>query len=287
MFSVSDSSSSGIGTISLHDETAGSRATIAPSRGALTTSFFALGQEWLFLDQATFADPSQNVRGGVPVLFPSPGKLENDRYARGSMKQHGFARTSAFREVGRGSDSAAWVELELVDSDSTRAQYPWRFSVRLRFSLRGAQLSLDAQVENRGSEPMPFALGYHPYFAVPVADKARSRIPTRATRAWDNVKKANVDVASVDLASGEVDLHLLDHGSPDASLETPTGTLTMRGPFSRWVIWTLPSRDFVCLEPWTAPGNALNSGEGLTMLAPGATSHFGLTFTASGVAAER
>jgi galactose mutarotase-like enzyme len=36
------------------------------------------------------------------------------------------------------------------------------------------------------------------------------------------------------------------------------------------VIWTLPGKDFVCLEPWTAPANALNSGESLLIVPPGA-----------------
>jgi galactose mutarotase-like enzyme len=33
----------------------------------------------------------------------------------------------------------------------------------------------------------------------------------------------------------------------------------------------LAGSDFVCVEPWTARGDALNTGERLIMLAPGAT----------------
>jgi galactose mutarotase-like enzyme len=35
------------------------------------------------------------------------------------------------------------------------------------------------------------------------------------------------------------------------------------------VVWTLAGRDFVCLEPWTCPADALNSGASLLELAPG------------------
>ena len=42
--------------------------------------------------------------------------------------------------------------------------------------------------------------------------------------------------------------------------------------FVRWVVWTLAGRDFICLEPWTAPGNALNTNEHLIVL-PGGQSH--------------
>ena len=39
----------------------------------------------------------------------------------------------------------------------------------------------------------------------------------------------------------------------------------------RWVIWTLAGKEFVCLEPWTGPGDGLNTGRGLLLAAPGET----------------
>ena len=53
----------------------------------------------------------------------------------------------------------------------------------------------------------------------------------------------------------------------------PAGTVALRGSaeFTHWVVWTVAGKDFVCLEPWTCPGNALNTGDRLTVLAPGAT----------------
>jgi galactose mutarotase-like enzyme len=38
---------------------------------------------------------------------------------------------------------------------------------------------------------------------------------------------------------------------------------------TRWVVWTVQGKDYVCLEPWTAPANALNTGESLIFLEPG------------------
>ncbi len=38
-------------------------------------------------------------------------------------------------------------------------------------------------------------------------------------------------------------------------------------PFSQ--IYAPPGKDFICFEPMTAPTNALRSGDGLTVLAPG------------------
>jgi len=159
----------------------------------------------------------------IPVLFPSPGKLAHDSFSipgvagldetagkSGKLKQHGFARTSAFSEVARGTGGAAWVLVELVDSEPTRSAFPFAFRLRLRFSLRGASLSIRAEVLNTGNAVLPFALGYHPYFAVAVDDKGATRIPTRATRAWNNVGKSEIAMGPLDLAGAEVDLHLYD-----------------------------------------------------------------------------
>src|SRR4051812_8129567 len=77
----------------LADHAAGSVAELVPARGGMATRFSVGKQPVLALDEATLLDPSKNVRGGIPVLFPSPGKLAGDRYARGgAMGQHGFAR---------------------------------------------------------------------------------------------------------------------------------------------------------------------------------------------------
>ena len=285
-FTVEDvrlASAGDVDAVVLADTVEGSRVTVVPSRGGLVTSLFARGRECLYLDEATLRDPTQNVRGGVPVLFPSPGKLAGERYAFGgherAMKQHGFARRCAFREVSRygGPSGQAQVELELTDSDVTRAEYPWPFRLRILYGLRYAQLTLTATVTNTGAEAMPFALGYHPYFAVADAAKAQCVIPTESKRAWDNVRREERDLGSIDLSSGEVDLHLaeLTHG---AELIAPWGRVTLGGHLNHWVVWTLPGRDFVCLEPWFAPRDALNTGVDLVVLPPGATRVFAETF---------
>jgi len=253
-----------------------SRVVIAPARGGMVTRFDVEGQALLFLDEDSLLDGSKNVRGGIPVLFPSPGPLAGERFARagnaGTMKQHGFARNEAWTVTAQ---SAAEVTLELLSNDATRAQYPWDFALRMRYALGGATLTVATTIESRGATDLPFALGFHPYFYVPDADKARSRMATDATRAFDNVTKAMVDVRGpLDLTQEEVDLHLANHTPHEATLERDSGdriVVAADPAFVRWVIWTLAGKDFVCLEPWTAPANALNTGEGLLRVSPGAS----------------
>lgn len=257
----------------LVDERAGSRVVVAPERGALVTSFRIGDRELLYMDEATLGDPSKSVRGGVPVLFPSPGKLADDAFRHRdrtfTMKQHGFARTLPWAVERTATEPAASVALALESNPTTLAQYPWPFRATLTLSLSGACLRVVFRVENRGSEEMPYGLGYHPYFAV--SDKAQARIDTRATRAFDNVTKQTGPFHGFDLTRTEVDLHLVDHGTAESALAADGIRVSLKGSpeFSQWVVWTLVGKAFVCLEPWTCPGNALNTGERLLHVAPG------------------
>lgn len=267
-----------IPTLELADEGAGSLAVLAPSRGGILARLRVKEREVLYLDQATFEDRAANVRGGVPVLFPSPGKLTSDTFARGdvhgAMKQHGFARTQPWEVVGTSAEGAASATLRLVANEATRAQYPWDFTADYTYSLRGATVGIEMLFTNDGATPMPFGAGFHPYFAVAEADKAQARIPTAATRAFDNTVKREIPFAGFDFTLPEVDLHLVDHGGSEASLRVPGGlSVALRGSpeLARWVVWSVRGRDFICLEPWSCPGDALNTGEGLLVLAPGET----------------
>lgn len=252
------------------------RVVIAPQRGALVTSWQVGGRELLYMDDSTLHDMTKNVRGGVPVLFPFPGKLLSDTFAyKGrvgtDLPQHGFARLMPWRVLQSSGDALA---LGLTSDATTLTRFPWSFLAQLSFQVRERSLQLSFSVENTDTEPLPFALGYHPYFYVRDSEKARVRIDSRATQAFDNVRKQIVAFAGFDLTQPELDLHLLDHNSQACSLVWPDGCalrIEADAEFVVWVVWTLAGRDFVCLEPWTARGNALSSGHNVLTVEPGQT----------------
>lgn len=191
---------------------------------------------------------------------------------RGHLKQHGFARNLPWYIVDSQSTDSASAIITLSSNEQTRLEYPFDFEARYRYALRKNELRIEMSFTNTGNQPMPFGAGFHPYFAIPQEQKNLVSIDTKATRAFDNTTKKQIDY-SLDLTVGEVDLHLLDHGSNQSALRWPGGVISLEGSaeFSHWVIWTLPQKDFVCLEPWTCPGNALNTGERLIELTPGQT----------------
>jgi len=262
--------------LELHDTAARSQVVLAPARGGMVTRFSVADRELFFLNEETFFDTQQNVRGGNPVLFPSPGKLAGDTWSwhgqARPLTQHGFARLLPWSEQHRQSDQNAQVTLRLTATAETLARYPFHFVVDLTYCLVGTHLQITQRVGNEGTEAMPFGFGFHPYFWVPQRDKSRVRIASAATRVFDNVTKSNVPFAPPNLCAQEVDWHLLDHGSTTATLELADGArLEIVGSpeYTHWVIWTKQGHDFVCLEPWTSPGGALASHDRLLVVEPG------------------
>ena len=147
-------------------------AEIVPERGAICSRLRLGGEELLYLDRATLEDPSKNVRGGIPVLFPIAGKP-----APGSpLKQHGWARNLPWEPIGCGP---ARLECRLEHEQ-------WK--LLLTFTLSAQALRLDCALHNAAEEDQPFQLGFHPYFAV--GNKSAARVETQATRAFDNLRGA-------------------------------------------------------------------------------------------------
>ena len=262
----------GPGLTAFRMEDAGQAVELVPARGGLVTRWTVGGEEVLYLDEATLLDPSKNVRGGIPQLFPSPGKPG----AGSPLPQHGFARQRPWTPAPA---AGAALACELASDAATLAVFPHPFRLRFRAALEGGSLQLTWTVTNPGPAPLPLHLGIHPYFRVPAAQKARSRLEHSAARAFDNLLGREVPVAPVDLAGPEVDLHLTAQALPTAVLHRGAGRalrLSWTPEFKVLVLWTQPGKDFVCVEPWTARGGALGSGEGLLHVAPGAAAALGI-----------
>ncbi len=262
----------------LRDHQTNARVVLAPTRGGLVTRFSIGGEELLYLDEATLRDPSKNVRGGIPLLFPIAGKLAPEARLAGdvthAMKQHGFARNRAFSVASRQASEDARVTLALESDEATLAQYPFAFRFLATFSLKDGALGVRFEFVNTGNRPMPIQPGVHPYFVVPDEKKRDARVPTDAKSAFDNVTGRDVELARpIDLTAAEVDLHLHGHTGDEVRLVRPwTRDVVIRysADHHMVVVWTQRGKDFVCVEPWLDRGGALASGGGV-VVAPGAS----------------
>ncbi len=262
-------------TIVLRDDESDSLLEVAPDRGGMATRLRLSGAELLFLDEESFADPAKNVRGGIPVLFPNAGPLPGDaaevdgRACR--LPQHGLAR----RLPWRADTEADALSLELRSSPKTLEAFPFPFALRVRWSIRGGALAAEATIENPGEAPLPWHLGFHPYLRVADAAKRSARVRAVATEAIDHRTRARGPYRAPDLGAGEVDLLLADPDGGCVRLAVDgLGAYRLDyGGFPCVVLWSVPGRDFVCLEPWSAPGGALATGDGLQRVPPGDVAH--------------
>jgi len=261
----------------LVDHERDAEVVLAPMRGGMVTRFRVGTDDLLFLDQATLRDHTQNVRGGIPILFPFAGRLSNDAFVldgeRIPMPQHGFARKVPWRIAATDTTEAAAITLVLDHSEATLQDWPFRFRLTFRYALRAETLTISQRVQNLGDRPMPMHPGLHPYFRVEDWSKRHARLETAATVAYDNrtgLRRALT--GPIELGSVEVDLQLLDHGQTQVRLLRPGVSaidLAYDAPDTIVTVWTQPSRDYVCVEPWTRPSNAVNEGQGL-LVPPGA-----------------
>ncbi|WOD39333.1 aldose epimerase [Nodosilinea sp. E11] len=251
------------------------RLEIVPDRGGLVTRWQVEGQDIFYFDRDRFAHPELSVRGGIPILFPICGNLPDNQYHLGdqsfSLKQHGFARDLPWQVTQQDVSEAASLTLELTSTEATLGQYPFAFKLAFTFKLKGHSLEIQQRFTNLADQAMPFATGLHPYFLV--EDKSQLDFDIPAIEYRDHLS-GSVETfgGSFDFEQAEIDLAFQGLTASTATvIDRHLGrqlTLTWSADYTKLVFWTVKGKDYYCLEPWTAPRNALNTGEDLLMLAP-------------------
>ena len=110
----------------------------------------------------------------APILFPFVGRLAGGVYrfrgAEYQMGLHGFARDCEFTVEKQESDRLVMM---LKDNEKTREIYPFHFRLIITYSLSHSTLLISWQVDNENEYVMPFGIGGHPGFNVPLVEGER------------------------------------------------------------------------------------------------------------------
>jgi galactose mutarotase-like enzyme len=263
-------------TYVLTDEAANSIIEIVPERGGILLSWKLNGHELFYLDAERFKDPTLTVRGGNPILFPICGNLPDNTYTIDgqtyTLKQHGFARELPWSVIEHSTDPLS-LTVGLTNSADTLAGYPFEFELAFTYTLVGNTLTQRQRVTNKSAAPMPYSVGFHPYFAVQDKTKLQFQIP--ANDYYDQRSKTRPAYSgSFDFEQDEIDAAFTELSSHVATVTDGDRlrlTFTTSPEFSTLVFWTVKGKDFYCLEPWTAARNAMNTGDHLLTVAPGET----------------
>lgn len=238
------------------------------------------------------------TRSGHPILFPFPGRMRDGRFTfegkeyqlplTDSSKRHaihGFTPRNAWDEVL--VEPGAVVGSFLFRDEVGRAvgQWPADYELRVEYNIRPDRLRVVATASGLEGRPLPFGLGYHPYFRLAgVADPDLSRyvlqadvsqvyevdadnLPTgrkldlpphldfRAPRPIGDAALDHVftGVTSEVGADGLRELAVLSH--PDS----PGRLRILADPaFRELVLFTPPHRQAVAIEPYTCSADAAN-----------------------------
>jgi galactose mutarotase-like enzyme len=210
----------------------------------------------------------------APVLFPIVGKVKNNTYTyKGQayhLTQHGFARDSVFTVHEQADHKLVFL---ISSTAQTKEVYPFDFRVELEYVFSTNRLEIIQRVTNvTEGVSMPFSIGYHPYFAA--TDKPGLKFQIPSEQYFDKQGTAHPYSGSFDYAAGEIDIVFSDLKQAQVQV-TETGGQTMKMswtyPHGHVVFWTVPEKDFYCIEPWTARRNAMNTGVDLIQVATGET----------------
>ena len=242
--------------------------------------------------------------GQAPVLFPMVGALRGGKATLGDftleMGQHGFARRREFTLTAQTAESLSFT---LTADDATRALYPFDFALTVTYALGPEGYTTRFTVENRGKEPMPFAIGGHPGFNVPVGEDAAFEDYTIVFEEEEDqtcpaivVGQGLIDPANsaFTLKGREIPLrhdlfykdalvfeNLNSHRVAVVNKSTGRGVEMDFTGFPLFGIWSAANDGpYVCLEPWTGCATRTDEGDdfaakhGMTLLPPGETLHY-------------
>lgn len=255
--------------------------------------------------------PTDGWTGKAPILWPAvgrnfPGAAGTDQHAEGlgwalhgrvyPMPIHGFARDQAWRIVRRGAcDGSVFLALTLSDSARTRSMYPFGFTLTTEYRIWRHALYIRQAVHARRSnrEPMPFSIGNHITFRIPLLpgdDPRQTTISTPATAQviTDGSGRPTGRVLPVSYATPRL-LSSLQPLTPVSLSGYPQGQewvrLRDRSGFAVAVahsedrlprgtpvlfnLWGDVSHGYFAPEPWVGKQNSLATSDGTIALGPG------------------
>ncbi|MDR2648125.1 MAG: aldose 1-epimerase family protein [Clostridiales bacterium] len=229
------------------------------------------GREYLW-----YGDPAFWNRRAIN-LFPYIARLTEGKYSfegkEYPMPLHGFLPESIL-EAERQRD--ADICFLLTDSEKTRAIYPFRFELRVKYTLSDDTINVRFEALNTGEHEMHFGIGGHPGFIVPMEDGLTfSDYVLEFDPPCKPLRIGFSDGCFVDegktkeypLADGRfipLEHSLFDHDaivlnqmSRNVTIKSPKGvkSVTVRYPDMPYVgFWHAVKKEapYVCVEPWSS-----------------------------------
>jgi aldose 1-epimerase len=272
----------------------GLEATFVPELNLLGVSLRLDGEEFLALPGGIGAYRHLHTTG-LPLLAPWANRLGKLRYRSDRVRVdlrgldlhtdgrglpiHGTLSARETWEVtelsarGRVAHLRAGFDYERAD---LLAAFPFPHRLETKTRVDGRSLSVATTVRATGARPVPVAFGYHPYLRLPRGPRARWRhsLPKRVRLELDEHGLPTGQRTEARAESRLIGARTFDDLF---ELEGRTFAIECRGRrlsvhygagFRYAQVFAPRDAGFVCLEPMTAPTNALVTG-GFPVVRPG------------------
>jgi aldose 1-epimerase len=285
--------------VELNDNRNNTSVSILPTLGNLAVEMKVKGHNVLrfpFNSAAEYKGGSGSI--GIPFLAPWADKLDEQAfYANGTRyafdmglgnvrgaPMHGFLTSAPDWAVveARADGQSAWVtsRLDFFKHPSWMRQFPFAHTIEMTHRIRDGVLEVDTRIDNLSVEPMPVAVGFHPFFQLTDSPRNEWTISVAARTHWpvseakmptgvtQPIEKFFANPAAVQLAPIELDdvfSDLVRDSSGEATMSVTGRTQRLDvilGANYRAVVIYAPKpaagQNFICIEPVAAIINALN-----------------------------
>ncbi len=285
--------------VELSDNRNNTSVSILPALGNLTVEMKVKGHNVLrfpFNSAAEYKGGTGSI--GIPFLAPWADVLDEPafyangtRYAfdmnLGSVQDFLMSAPDWTVVEARADGQSAWVtsRLEFFTHPSWMRQFPFAHTIQMTHRIRDGVLEVDTRIDNLSVEPMPVAVGFHPFFQLTDSPRDEWTLSVAARTHWpaseekmptgvmQPIEKFFANPAAVQLAPIELDdvfSDLVRDSSGEATMSVKGRTQQLDvilGANYRAVVIYAPkpeagqdaaARNFICIEPVAAIINALN-----------------------------
>jgi len=140
---------------------------------------------------------------GVPLLAPFANRLDEQAFyangkkynfdmelgnVRGQIPIHGYLSSAKDWQVVevKADATAAWVTstLEFYRNPQYMQQFPFAHTLTMTYRLENGALEVRTRIDNLSTEPMPVAIGFHPYFQLTESSREDWTLSVGAKTHW-------------------------------------------------------------------------------------------------------